>query len=67
MTMTIERAVVLCRQNAHIHRDVLSLIDAGELKIILRGEDITAIERVRIENNLGRELQIIEAFGGHID
>ena len=65
MTMTIERAVVLCEQNAHIHREVLGLIDAGELKIILRGEDITAVERVRIENNLGRELQIIEAFNGH--
>ena len=67
MTITIKRAVVLCEQNAHIHREVLHLIDAGELKIILRGEDITDIERVRIENNLGRELQIIEAFGGHSD
>jgi len=64
MTITLKRAVVLCEQNAHIHREVLDLIDAGELKIILRGEDITDIERVRIENNLGRELQIIEAFGG---
>ena len=67
MTITIKRAVVLVEQNAHIHREVLNLIDAGELKIILRGEDITDIERVRIENNLGRELQIIEAFGGHSD
>jgi len=65
MTISIKRAVVLCEQNAHIHREVLDLIDAGELKIILRGEDITEIERVRIENNLGRELQIIEAFGDH--
>ena len=64
MTMSIKHAVALCEQNAHIHREVLELIDAGELKIILRGEDITDIERVRIRNNLGRELQIIEAFGG---
>ena len=62
MSITIKRAVLLCHQNAHIHRDVLALIDAGELKIILRGEDITDIERVRIEHNLGRDLQIIEAL-----
>ena len=38
MTISIKRAVVLCEQNAHIHREVLDLIDAGEMKIILRGE-----------------------------
>ena len=67
MAMTFKRAAMLCEQNAHIHREVLSLIDAGELKIILRGEDITEIERVRIQNNLNRELQLIEAFGGRGD
>ena len=67
MTMTIKQAAALCEQNAHIHREVLGLIDAGELKIILRGDDVTDIERVRIRNNLGRELQIIGALGGHGD
>jgi len=67
MTMTANRLVALCEQNAHIHREVLGLIDAGELKIILRGEDVTDIERVRIVNNLGRELEIIEGFGSHCD
>ena len=67
MGMTFKRAVTLVEQNAHIHREVLALIDAGELKIILRGEDITDVERVRIQNNLNRELQLIEAFGGRGD
>lgn len=67
MTMTANRLVALCEQNAHIHREVLRLIDAGELKIFLRGEDVTETERVRVRNNLGRELEIIKAFGGHCD
>jgi len=66
-TMTPNRLVALCEQNAHIHREVLRLIEAGELKIFLRGEDVTDVERVRIRNNLGRELEIIEAFADHCE
>jgi len=62
--MSANRVVALCEQNAHVHREVLALTDAGELKILLRGKDVTEIERVRVRNNLGRELEIIEAFTG---
>jgi len=64
MAMSANHVVALCEQNAHVHREVLALIDTGELKILLRGEDVTEIERVRVRNNLGRELEIIEAFAG---
>ena len=64
MAMTPRLAAALCAQNAQTLEEVMGLIDAGELKIILRGEDITDVERARIRTNLGRMLQIMDAFGG---
>jgi len=57
--------VALCEQNAHSIREELHLIEAGDVKILLRGEDVSDTEALRLRTNLGRLLEIIEAFGGH--
>ena len=62
MSMNANLVVALCSQNAQVLEEVINMIEADELKIIVRGEDITAVERTRIRTNLGRLLQIIEAF-----
>lgn len=63
MPMTANLLVALCEQNAHSIREELKLIEAGDLKVQLRGDDITATENLRLRANLGRLLQIIEAWG----
>ena len=63
MAMNSRLAVALCAQNAQILEEMIGLIDAGELKIILKGEDISHIERARVRTNLGRLVQIMEALG----
>jgi hypothetical protein len=65
MTMTANRVVSLCEMNAHSIREELMLIDAGDLKIHLRGEDISERESLRLRTNLGRLLEIVDACGCH--
>jgi len=63
VSMTAKLVVALCAQNAHSIREELKLIEAGDLKIQLRGEDITEKENARLRANLGRLLEIINGFG----
>jgi|KBSMisStandDraft_5_1062788.scaffolds.fasta_scaffold10804_2 hypothetical protein len=64
MPMSANLVVALCEQNAHSIREELHLIEAGDVKIMLRGDDVSDTEALRLRTNLGRLLEIIEAFGG---
>jgi hypothetical protein len=64
MQMNAKLLVALCHQNAHSIREELHLIEAGDVKILLRGEDVSDREAQRLRTNLGRLLEIIHAFGG---
>lgn len=63
--LTAERVVALCELNAHSIREELILMDAGELKIHLRGEDVTEKENLRLRANLSRLLEIVEGCRCH--
>ena len=67
MRMTANKVVALCELNAHSIREELMLIDAGDLKIHLRGEDITERENLRLRTNLGRLLEIADGCGSECD
>jgi len=67
MRMTANKVVALCELNAHSIREELMLIDAGDLKIHLRGEDITDRESLRLRTNLGRPLEILNGCAGDYD
>jgi hypothetical protein len=65
MPMTANKVVALCELNAHSIREELSLLDAGDLQITLKGEDITERESLRLRTNLTRLLEIVDGCGCH--
>ena len=63
MSMTAERVVELCRQNAAVIREDLALMEAGRLQLHALGSDATKEQIARMRANLSRLQEIIDACG----
>jgi hypothetical protein len=64
MQMSPNRVVALCEQAAYFLREDLSLMESGDLKLLLFGADVTEEQAERMRANLWRLQEIIDGCGG---
>ena len=65
MTMPANRVVALCEQNAYFLREDLALIEAGDLKLLLFGADVTEEQADRMRASISRLQEIVDGCGCH--
>jgi hypothetical protein len=64
MQISPNRVLALCEQAAYFLREDLSLIENGDLKLVLFGADVTDEQADRMRANLSRLQEIIDGCGG---
>ena len=61
MAMNAAQILELCRTNANVLSEDLSLMEAGRLKLLALGADATREQMARLRANLSRLQQIMDA------
>ena len=63
MSITPNRVLALCEQNAVVLKEDINQLESGALKVELHGADITKQQASRLRSNLSRLLEITEGCG----